>query len=87
MKKVESAQKKYFDTNKKWNQSLQEEQEKTEKSLIKVREEYEKTIEKLNEDSKKQSLDTVGGYYRSLLDEEKSLAIDVQNEEIRIHNE
>lgn len=71
LKKLETTRKKQIDAEKKWNQSLQEEQKKTEDSLIKVRNEYEKTIDKLNEDSKKQSIDTAGDYYRSLLEAEK----------------
>lgn len=77
LKKLETTRKKQIDAERKWNESLRVEQEKTEKSIVKVREEYEKTIDKLNEDSSKQSTDTAWGYYRSLLEDQKKL-----NEEI-----
>lgn len=69
--KVENARKKEVDAEKKWHATLQQSQQDTVDSLVKVRDEYDKTVAKLNEDSTKQSIDSTGDYYRSLLEAKK----------------
>lgn len=68
LKKVQTTREKQIDAEKKWSQTLQKSQEDTQNSLKKTREEYQKTIDKLNEENRKQSTDSIGGYYQSLLD-------------------
>ena len=85
--KVENARKKEVDAERKWHATLQQSQQDTVDSLVKVRDEYDKTVAKLNEDSTKQSIDSTGDYYRSLLEEKKKLEKDAVDETVRLSNE